>query len=632
MKKAFYKYILGGIMCLAVLQGCQGILEEPADRTKGGAPASLTLDIDLPVDITLTKSIATDPTNSSNSWSEWEKYVDGSLVYNFTLFVVNSDNRLVGYRQIHSGSADVNSINGFYDGSTVMTDATSATAIKVTFPQSDPLHGNIELLRSGEYTLIAVANYAPVTANGNTYAGLGKTEEDGQGNYNGSADLTSVISTILQGFSNTEGIVGFTAANYPSLFNYKLDAGDDRICKLNPQPLVMIRKVALAEGNNTIDGELSRTFARVRLEVNNKSETTILDISDLSFNGSFASKNAYLFNDVEAGTANFFSHFSLYEGNAADADNTKGILGVTSADAIVSASAGNHKVLASDTEPIFDAYILEGKIETSARYSFTFTATYSSQMEDGDATHNATIASFFSDNKYNDSSSGSGSGWPNWGYSAYYGIIDPSFYIFIRSQTNNTSTCLKADVQTMTAVVADAGAGNEQSGTFKMAPEFVWEIEIPGGSSSVTEVNQGGWGTNYVQYASGYLKSLSTSLYVQPYDGGASKVPVLGTTPGDLIFKMDFGSEDEHGTVFCQYNGQYYYLNGTTCEWVGPVNNMNTYKMLTFETMIAEPVSPKVETVESFIQTTNSSGATVTKHEIVRNDFFHGIIPVNVGE
>ena len=160
-----------------------------------------------------------------------------------------------------------------------------------------------------------------------------------------------------------------------------------------------------------------------------------------------------------------------------------------------------------------------------------------------------------------------------------------------------------------------------------MAPEFIWEIDITGGSKSVTKLS------TYVEYASGYLKSLSSNMYLQPYDGRSSKVPVLGNNPGDLIFKMNFAGEDEKGTVFCQYNGKYYYLNGGTCQWTGPLNkiaDLSNYEMQTFETIVAEPVSPKEKVITSHIEVSGSSGAKIRKDEITRNDFFHGIIPVNI--
>ncbi len=624
MKTNLFKYIFGGVISLALI-GCSSLIDEPSVKEVSDSNASLTIDMVLPVDVQVTKSLANDPRNAQGSWTDWDKFVDGTLLYNVTLFVVDSDNNLVGYRQIAANSADVNSTNGFYNGNTVNPSAASGTAVKITFPQSDPLHGNVELLKAGNYTLIAVANYAPVTSGTKSYAGLGNQAEDGSGQYNGSADFSQLVNGIISSFTASSGLPGFTAANYGSFFSYKLNAGDDRVCALNPQPLVMIRKVTLNDGNNTVQGELSRTFARIRLDVNNRSDNSILDISSLEFNGSYASKNAYLFNDIQAGNANFFGNFTLFDGNAAAQDNTKGNLVVTSADAIVPASTTEKRILAGGTDPIFDAYILEGKVGASADFTFTFNAKYSAKMEDGDATHNAIIAYFFSDNKYNGSSSGGNMFRP---LTTYYGIIDPAFYIFIRSNASNVSTCLKADVQSMTAVVENSNAGNEQNSSFKMAPEFIWEMEIPGGSSSVTKIGNGF--NSFVEYAQGHLKSLSTNLYLQPYDGRESKVPVLGNNPGDVIFKMDFGSEDEHGTVFCLYNGKYYYLNGGSCQWTGPVDNMDNYTMLTFETIVAEPVTPKEKEVISHFETKDSEGATVRKYEVTRNDFFHGIIPVNI--
>ena len=187
-------------MSLVLLAGCKSIVEEPEFNEVSAGMSSLTIDMSLPIEIQ-TRTIATDPLNNGGTWNEWEKYVDGSLLYNVTLLVIDSDNQLVGYRQIHANSSDVSSLNGFYDGNSVNAIATSGSAVKITFPQSDPLHGNIELLKSGNYTLIAVANYAPVTSGTNVYAGLGNAEEDGSGNYNGNGDFSAIVSNIIKNFS-----------------------------------------------------------------------------------------------------------------------------------------------------------------------------------------------------------------------------------------------------------------------------------------------------------------------------------------------------------------------------------------------------------------------------------------------
>ena len=119
MKTNFYKYLLGVTVGLALI-GCSNLVEEPSVKEVSGTDASLTIDMGLPVDVLATRSIANDPRNNQGTWSEWEKYIDGSLLYNVSLFVVDSQNKLVGYRQIAANSPDVDANNGFYDGNAVM--------------------------------------------------------------------------------------------------------------------------------------------------------------------------------------------------------------------------------------------------------------------------------------------------------------------------------------------------------------------------------------------------------------------------------------------------------------------------------------------------------------------------------
>ena len=113
MKTNLFKYIFGGLIGLALV-GCNSLIEEPSAVKEPVKMASLTIDMALPVDVQVTRSIANDPRNAQRTWSDWDKFVDGSLLYNLTLFVVDSDNNLVGYRQISANSSDVNSINGFF--------------------------------------------------------------------------------------------------------------------------------------------------------------------------------------------------------------------------------------------------------------------------------------------------------------------------------------------------------------------------------------------------------------------------------------------------------------------------------------------------------------------------------------
>ena len=56
------------------------------------------------------------------------------------------------------------------------------------------------------------------------------------------------------------------------------------------------------------------------------------------------------------------------------------------------------------------------------------------------------------------------------------------------------------------------------------------------------------------------------------------------------------------------------------------------FQILTFETIVAQPTDKIEGTITNHIQISNNDGTTTTKREIVRNDFFRGIIPINVTE
>ncbi|MBQ3147871.1 MAG: hypothetical protein IJB87_00745 [Alistipes sp.] len=604
--------------------------------------ADLTISLNTPSLQVSTRTLASDPKNQGGSWTTWEKFVDGALLYHVTIFVVKEDGTLVAYRDFHSGSDDIKPEdaaeggNGFYETSAVNTSASTGTAVKATFTSAAQMHGDIERLTPGDYKVIAVANYAPIDLDGNSYAGLGAVAEDGNapnGISSGSDNnFTNIVNSIIGSFNKNSGLSDFTqtGANGSAFFTYKLNSGTDRVCKQLPQPLVMIRNVTLSSGKNQLTGLLSRTFARIRLDVLNNSSNTFLDISDLSFQAAYASQNAYLFNDVAAGTANLYSHFDLYDNNDNVSLNTKGDLVVTSADAIVSASP-SQRLVPGAKSPILDCYILEGKIAEDAAFAYSFTATYQATMADGDATHNYTIHSF-----YNNSSG------------AQYGLLD--FYLFIRSDMSNGSNLYKIDTESNKMVISGTSVGDESS-SFSLEPEFIWEIVLPGGEDSVDEINN----DSQALTAEGYLKSVSTNLYLQPYTGGTDYSLKMGTNPGDLIFRINFNGEDELGTIFCKYGDEYYYIATGTAEWTklgtditaldttsssgnssnrpGGGNNRGSYgfQQITFETIVATPVDPTTETVTQHIKiSVENAGSTQEeiKREIVRNDFFYGTIPI----
>ena len=104
-------------------------------------------------------------------------------------------------------------------------------------------------------------------------------------------------------------------------------------------------------------------------------------------------------------------------------------------------------------------------------------------------------------------------------------------------------------------------------------------------------------------------------------------------SPSDIIVKINFSGQDEKGTIFCIYDGYYYYINKTTGLWTQgsssttSISNVSTYQLLTFETITGASGTQTNVTVQQ--QILSSSGST-GNNEIVRNDFFWGTIPIKV--
>lgn len=602
-----YIYILFVMIGLLGFSSCEKVADDNLEEIAESASnyANLIISMNTPGLSVSTRALDNDPENSGDSWTNWEKFVDGALLYRVTLFVINENGALVGYRDIYSGSADVDTNNGFYENSAVNVGAETGVAVKATFLSDNPVHGDIEKFAPGNYKLVAVANYAEISSDNNSYAGLGSMSEDGTDNYNGDGDFSEIVSGIIAQFSETDGLANFTQND--GFFSYQLNSGEDRVCKLLPQPLVMIRNVALVAGTNQISGLLSRTFARVRLDVKNTDASEVIGVSKLEFNGAYASQKAYLFNDVAAEGANMFSHFALYE-------DTKGTLTVSSEDAIVSAPTQIERLPVGVTYNIFDCYILEGQI--SADYAFSFDASYWTGSSGGGATGNYQIREWGPTG-----TSGNGSG-----------ILD--FLVFIRIDTKNSTTLLKAEVNTSgagavvggTLTTSNAGNAATDNSSTPLDPSYIWEI-IP---SSTSISSQRG-------VATGYLQSIGSSLYLQAYQGGEDMTAQLGYNQSPLIFKINFGDTDEKGSIYCEYGGNYYYISSEgkwtevtySREYPNSTDSDNYYQRLTFETITGSKGTREDVEVQQTIMMHEFEGSIPT-NEIRRNDFFWGTIPVKV--
>lgn len=587
---------------------------EPKVEVENGY-ANLTISMNVPSLKVESRTLASDPKNQGGSWTNWEKFVDGALLYHVTLFVIDNNDQLVAYRNFYSGSSDINidGGNGFYDITTnTVVDASTGIAVKATFSSTNPMREG-ETLQPGNYKIIAVANYAPITdtntdifAEGETvmtYTGLGNVSEDGTNNYNGVQDFTEIVNGIVTNGTVTD-----------DFYNYQLNSGDDRVCKLLPQPLVMIRKVTLQAGKKTqVDGLLSRTFARVRLEVKNNDKSTLIGVSNLSFQDNYASQNAYLFNDVAAGDDNLYDHFSLYGKVADDGTVTNGSAGklvVTSSDAITPASTDMKRLPAGVTNTMLDCYILEGKIK--ADFAFSFTASYWANAQGGTATANYRITSFYGGSG-NDS----------------YGLLQ--FFVYIRdskgSNSNYILTSNTENVFSQEGTVTATTPGSVDLGETVLDPKYIWEISL---NVEPTESNERG-------VATGYLQCIGSGLYLQAYDGSEDMTPKLGDEKSEVIFKINFKEQVENGTIYCIHDGKYYYLYSDSShklKWVEygelsggiTTSEPSSYEYLAFETIPGNKGTQKDVKIEKAITNSSSTGT----NEIVRNDFFYGIIPISI--
>lgn len=339
------------------------------EATQDFVPANLSFTIDLPrINIGTRGYADMENWDSAEGWSLWDKYVDGRMFYRLTLFLVNDKNTLVAYRDIYKGSGDLSENNGFLNSDGVVdTSLEYSDKARVTFLFANPMHGDMEKLHSGKFRLMAVANYSgcsalDATGEVQTYSGL---------------DITDTIEGIKATFNlnPNSGIANFMTAYSSNFVNYCLDAGDDRVCPQQPMPLSLSEDINLSPGDNQIEGELIRTFARLRIMVENNSlhetKDLTLTVNNLVLSNNYAQRYAYLFG--EPGNEDRFYENTL----------SRGQINVTSADAIRPFSKTdvmeiNTSNPQSNDAVIFDAYILESRDESND-YTYTLDLAYASK-------------------------------------------------------------------------------------------------------------------------------------------------------------------------------------------------------------------------------------------------------------
>ena len=365
---------------ILLVAGCGEKLQERAIES---APADLTFSVSIPAISVGTRAGYADGAVSpadTVGWKRWELLVDGQSFYRLTLFLINrNENTLVAYRDFYLNGATLNDYcsdagreNGFCspDGTLLPANTRFAVAATAHFSYLYPMHGSpatsIEKLRAGDYRLLAVANYSPIGP---------VTSESGPKSYAGLQDNGTSFSTVVDGVISafnanlTTGLTDFTADNpaYAPLFNYdirtiKVDgtysgsAGEQYVCEQRPQPLSLVKDFLVLSGTCHVNGEMIRTYSRIRLTLNNDSSSEDLTLNSFSFQTPLSQKQTYLF---DFGDGSRFTDFASGAGMPA----------LDAPDAIHAYPGDGLVVPVEDSRVLYDAYILESR---SGNTPFTY--------------------------------------------------------------------------------------------------------------------------------------------------------------------------------------------------------------------------------------------------------------------
>ena len=362
---------------LSLLCACQ----REAVPGKNPEAASLCLDLSVPGLRIESKGNVDDPfADNISSWTDWEKVVDGRMMYRLTVFLIEKDSdELVAYRDIYYSNyygSDVTDPsapqgpNGWYNGTSVDVNLSSSTQAQISFLYDHPLHkatdgSSFERLHRGTYKLLAVANYSSVN----------DTKFDGQPDdvpsYTGlgGGNFDTYVDGIISVFKdNQEDGTKKTFASYPNyskLVDYVLKSSSSSfICPAMPQPLTLAKEIELHPGTNTVSGELLRTFSRIRISVENMSNKE-LTLHSLSFSEKTTKNQTYLFSMPETPDR----VYTIGTAGAPVVSSTDAIVSFTKETLIEDLASGNN------TKTLFDAYILESRGATGD-YTYTLDLEY----------------------------------------------------------------------------------------------------------------------------------------------------------------------------------------------------------------------------------------------------------------
>ena len=178
----------------------------------------------------------------------------------------------------------------------------------------------------------------------------------------------------LMAVANHGTLSSFNSGSYDALMSNQVHAtnGTGNISPKDVvQPLSLMKEIELHAGKNNIDGELVRTFARLRIEVKNNSGNLPLRVNGLTFSNNFSQMQAYVFDD---GTDR------KYFGNTGAPVSTSNY-----ARTPFTKDAGKDykEIPAQGSAVLFDSYLLESKVTGDEKYTYTLGLEYDSDSAVG---------------------------------------------------------------------------------------------------------------------------------------------------------------------------------------------------------------------------------------------------------
>ena len=545
--------------------------------------ASLCLDLSVPGLRIESKGNADNPfADDISSWTDWDKVVDGRMMYRLTVFLIEKDtDYLVAYRDIYystypgsdvTGPSAPQGPNGWYNGTSVDVDLSSSTQAQISFLYDHPLHTNngnsFERLQRGTYKLLAVANYSSV--NGTRFNGQPSGVASYKGLGNGTFDtyVDGVISEFktAQNSGTKKKFANYT--HYSLLVDYVLKSSSSSfICPAMPQPLTLAKEIELSPGTNNVSGELLRTFSRIRLSVENMSNVD-LTLHSLSFSSNTTKDQTYLFSLPDSPDR----VYSVGTKKAPVVSSTDAIVRFTGSTVIDDLASGNN------TKTIFDAYILESR-DLSNNYTYTLDLEYVGE---------ASIPQYEKTSK---------------DISTVEGLTDGGYYLF--QNQNKEYRFLIADtpeLQTIDVELADLPTPLVEPMVMKL---------IPSASKQYYIQTQYGGTTYYLG-----TPQLNMNIPMIP-DQSKATVFTAGTANGNLTFKSNSGS----GYYINIYGGQQYLVGGWHQNDYGSQFKLYEVKQVMKAPEYSDPiVLSTIDPVTSVVSPVNT---------IKRNDFINVLISVS---